>query len=111
MKKMKTLLAAVLAGALSLSLAACSGPKAAETTTQPTDQPTQEVFQGEDVRLAVLSGTLDALSPLRVLSRGYAMVTKEGRVLKSAGEAAPVDKVAIRLAEGELSAEILEKGE
>ena len=56
MKKMKTLLAAVLAGALSLSLAACSGPKAAETTTQPTDQPTQEVFQGEDVRLAVLSG-------------------------------------------------------
>ena len=56
MKKMKTLLAAVLAGALSLSLAACSGPKAAETTTQPTDQPTQEVFQGENVRLAVLSG-------------------------------------------------------
>ena len=41
MMKIKTLLAAVLAGALSLSLAACSGPKAAETTTQPTDQPTQ----------------------------------------------------------------------
>lgn len=52
MMKMKTLLAAVLAGALSLSLAACSGPKTAE----PTQQPTQEVFQGEDVRLAVLSG-------------------------------------------------------
>ena len=66
---------------------------------------------GEQKRLAVLSGTLDALSPLGVLSRGYAMVTKEGRVLKSAGEAAPGDKVAIRLAEGELSAEILEKGE
>ena len=48
---------------------------------------------------------------LAVLSRGYAMVTKEGRVLKSAGEAAPGDKVAIRLAEGELSAKILEKGE
>ena len=66
---------------------------------------------GEQKRLAVLSGTLDALSPLRVLSRGYAMVTKKGHVLKSAGEAAPGDKVAIRLAEGELSAEILEKGE
>lgn len=52
MMKMKTLLAAVLAGALSLSLAACSGPKTAEST----EQPTQEVFQGEDVRLAVLSG-------------------------------------------------------
>lgn len=52
MMKMKTLLAAVLAGALSLSLAACSGPK----TAKPTQQPTQEVFQGEDVRLAVLSG-------------------------------------------------------
>lgn len=52
MMKMKALLAAVLAGALSLSLAACSGPKTAE----PTQQPTQEAFQGEDVRLAVLSG-------------------------------------------------------
>lgn len=85
--------------------------EALEDCTARLAQGLQGRLLGEQKRLTVLSGTLDALSPLRVLSRGYAMVTKEGRVLKSAGEAAPGDKVAIRLAEGELSAEILEKGE
>ena len=67
----------------------------------PGGVPTAFVFKtvsdqyGKYSFVKVLSGTLDALSPLRVLSRGYAMVTKEGRVLKSAGEAAPGDKVAI----------------
>lgn len=72
----------------------------------------QRRLEKDQKRLAVLSSTLDALSPLKVLSRGYAVVTGEkGNVLREAGKVAPGDRVRIRLAEGELSAEILEKGE
>ena len=65
----------------------------------------------EQGRLSALSGTLDALSPLKVLSRGYAIVKKDGQVIKRASDVSPGDRVAIRLAEGALSAEILGKGE
>ena len=72
----------------------------------------QHRLEKDQKRLAVLSSTLDALSPLKVLSRGYAVVTGEtGNVLHSPEEAAPGDRVRIRLAKGELSAEILETGE
>lgn len=63
----------------------------------------------EQKRLAVLSGTLDALSPLKVLSRGFAVVSKGQDVVKSATQASPGDQVRIRLEDGTLSAEILEK--
>ena len=65
----------------------------------------------EQGRLSALSGTLDALSPLKVLSRGYAIVKKDGQVIKRASDVSPGDRIAIRLAEGTLSAEILGKGE
>lgn len=69
-------------------------------------------LEKDQKRLAVLSGTLDALSPLKVLSRGYAVVTdKNGGVLHSSAEAAAGDQVNIRLNQGTLLAEILEKGE
>ena len=54
----------------------------------------------EQGRLSALSGTLDALSPLKVLSRGYAIVKKDGQVIKRASDVSPGDRVAIRLAEG-----------
>ena len=63
----------------------------------------------EQKRLAALSGTLDALSPLKVLSRGFAVVSKGQDVVKSAAQASPGDQVRIRLEDGTLSAEILEK--
>lgn len=75
------------------------------------EQGLERRLEGEQRRLAVLSGTLDALSPLKVLSRGYAVVTGEQGVLRKASQAAPGERVRIRLAEGSLSAEILEKGE
>ena len=61
-----------------------------------------------------LSGKLDPLvahltqlSPLKILDRGYAIVTNEkGEIVKSAGQA-PVDSnIAIRLAQGRLEAEV-----
>jgi len=56
-------------------------------------------------RIAVLSGRLDALSPLRVMGRGFAAVEKlpERRVLRAAAEAQPGDRVAIRFHDGTLT--------
>lgn len=71
----------------------------------------QRRLEREQKRLAVLSGTLDALSPLKVLSRGYAVVMGEQGVVRKASEVDPGKRVSIRLAEGSLSAQILDKGE
>lgn len=71
----------------------------------------QRRLEREQKRLAVLSGTLDALSPLKVLSRGYAVVMGEQGAVRKASEVDPGQRVSIRLAEGSLSAQILDKGE
>ncbi len=59
-------------------------------------------------RVAALSGRLDALSPLRVMGRGFAAVEKlpERRVLRAAAEAQPGDRVAIRFHDGTLSTRV-----
>jgi exodeoxyribonuclease VII large subunit len=59
----------------------------------------------EQGALARLAGKLDSLSPLSVLSRGYALVWDGGgRLLRAAREVAPGDPVRIRLAEGQVGA-------
>jgi exodeoxyribonuclease VII large subunit len=56
------------------------------------------------------AGRLDALSPLKVLARGYAVAFDErGHALTRAGQAAPGERLRIRLHEGELAAEVLER--
>ena len=47
------------------------------------------------------------MSPLKTLERGYAIVQRDGKVVKSAGDAPVGSEVKIRLAEGELSAEVI----
>jgi len=56
---------------------------------------------------------LDGLSPLRVLDRGYALVTYEGRALTDSKRVEVGKTVAIRLAEGRLEAKVtqIEKSE
>jgi exodeoxyribonuclease VII large subunit len=57
--------------------------------------------------LGRLAGKLDTLSPLAVLSRGYALVWDgQGRLLRSAAEAAPGDALRIRLERGHLGATV-----
>ena len=51
-------------------------------------------------RLAMRAGRLDALSPLAVLSRGYAVALKGGRAVRGAGELAVGDALDLRLHEG-----------
>ncbi len=51
-------------------------------------------------RLASAAGKLDAMSPLRVLSRGYALASKEGRVVRSAADLHAADTFELRLHDG-----------
>jgi exodeoxyribonuclease VII large subunit len=61
---------------------------------------------------ARIAHTLDALSPLAVLERGYAIcLTPDGRVVRSA-DAVDIDsEVKVRLHQGTVSARVISKGE
>jgi exodeoxyribonuclease VII large subunit len=60
-------------------------------------------------RLNRASARLEALSPLAVLSRGYALVYSEGgALLRSAADTAPGEIIRARLAEGTLTAKVSE---
>ena len=58
-------------------------------------------------RLELQQGRLMALSPDAVLSRGYAVVLKDGKALRESTDADNGDRVTLRLANGTLEAEIL----
>ena len=49
-----------------------------------------------------LAAKLDALSPLKVLSRGYAIAEKNGEAVRSAEDAAKGDRLRVRLSRGSL---------
>ncbi|HEY6122141.1 MAG TPA: exodeoxyribonuclease VII large subunit [Pyrinomonadaceae bacterium] len=54
-------------------------------------------------RLALAAASLDALSPLAVLQRGYAIaLDKDGRLLRDSGSVLKGDRVQVRLAKGRL---------
>jgi len=58
-------------------------------------------------RLAQRAAALDAMSPLKVLSRGYAVSTDEkGAVLRSVKQTGTGESIHVRLADGELEAEV-----
>jgi exodeoxyribonuclease VII large subunit len=61
------------------------------------------------MRLNRASAGLEALSPLAVLSRGYALVyAADGKLLRSAAETAAGQTIRARLAHGTLEAEVTE---
>ena len=56
-------------------------------------------------RFVELTAKLDAMSPLKVLTRGYAMAqTKDGRVLKSVSQLEIADPITVTLGDGSVSA-------
>lgn len=61
-------------------------------------------------RLASLAAALDALSPLKVLGRGYSIARLEdGSVLATVGRAAPDTRFNLRLADGEVPCRVERK--
>ncbi len=59
-------------------------------------------------RLNALAASLDALSPLKVLGRGYAIAQRaDGRAVVSAGDVAPDDLLKLTLADGSVDCRVL----
>ena len=63
----------------------------------------------ERERFARLAAALDAMSPLKVLGRGYAIPQKaDGTVVRSVEQARPGEHLILRLSDGELPCKVLE---
>ena len=59
-------------------------------------------------RYIALTAKLDAMSPLKVLTRGYAMAqTSDGSVIRSVSQVAPEDHLTISLADGKVEAAVI----
>jgi exodeoxyribonuclease VII large subunit len=58
-------------------------------------------------KLSFLDGHLAQLSPLKILDRGYAIVEKDGRIVKTPEDAPTHSEVNIRIAKGHLRGRIL----
>ncbi len=60
-------------------------------------------------RLSEHANSLDALSPLTVLARGYAIATRaDGRAVRAASDVAPGERLSVRVARGRISAQVTE---
>lgn len=61
----------------------------------------------ERERFARLSAGLDALSPLKVLGRGYAIARRaDGGIVRSVSDAAPGDELSLRVTDGEITCQV-----
>jgi exodeoxyribonuclease VII large subunit len=68
----------------------------------------KDVVNAKDEKLKISMASLDALSPLSVLKRGFSIVeTEAGEILRDARRTNTSDKLKIRLANGRIEAEVL----
>lgn len=71
------------------------------------EQSWRNAISSRSQQLSGLAGRLEALSPLQVLSRGYAIAQRaDGSVLRSAAKANIGEEISVRLHEGRIVAEI-----
>ena len=69
----------------------------------------EKLFDMRRERLKGLAGKANSLSPLGVLSRGYAVATKDGKAIKDAAAVSVGDEVEVRLQTGKIKTVVKEK--
>jgi exodeoxyribonuclease VII large subunit len=77
--------------------------------TQTLHRAMQARLARHRARMEQLSAHLDALSPVKILDRGYALVfDAQGKLVKDATQLSPGDRISARVSRGTLSAEVKE---
>ena len=67
----------------------------------------QQIISHNNQKFLTLTAKLDALSPLKVLTRGYAMInTQDGQLIRSVKQVGAGDMVSIRVSDGTANATI-----
>lgn len=67
----------------------------------------QQTLAGSRQRCVRLTAALDAMSPLKVLTRGYAMAqTEDGRLLRTVEQTSPGGRFTLHLADGRIRASV-----
>ena len=70
------------------------------------------ILEGKSRRFVALTSKLDAMSPLKVLTRGYAMTqTDGGEVIRSVGQIQRGDSISVTLSDGKFTATVTDKEE
>ena len=69
----------------------------------------EKLFSMRQEKLKGLAGKANSLSPLGVLSRGYAVATKDGKAIKDAAAVSVGDEVEVRLQTGKIKTVVKEK--
>ncbi len=65
-------------------------------------------MESENARFAAVCGKLNALSPLNVISRGYAAVYSEGKVVSKTADVTVGDILTVKMSDGALKTQIIE---
>ena len=76
--------------------------------TKQLRQATQRLLENKQRTFANTVQSLDLLSPLKIMSRGYTFTTKEQQVLKSKDQVALGDQVTVHFADGQVKAQVTE---
>ncbi|MDY5934433.1 MAG: exodeoxyribonuclease VII large subunit [Oscillospiraceae bacterium] len=67
----------------------------------------QRKLDSETARLSSMAARLDALSPLKVMARGYSIVTKDEKVVASSKALKKGDRITVGFSDGERKCEVL----
>jgi len=84
-----------------------SGQQALTSLSQRLHQAQQQQLKQAEQRWQEQMHALDLVSPLAVLARGYSITSQAGRIIKQASQVEPGQRLTTRLAQGEISSEVI----
>lgn len=73
------------------------------------DSAVKHGFAEKSSELASLCAKLDAMSPLKILARGYSVATKNGKVITDSSCVEAGDKINVKLSSGSIDCEVLKE--
>ena len=73
------------------------------------DSAVKQIYASKSSELASLCAKLDAMSPLKILARGYSVATKNGKVITDSSCVKAGDKINVKLSSGSIDCEVLKE--